>query len=73
MLTRPGSNVEPRRAGNGRDHDGARDRRQEKIQAVAGEFAIETGNGRTGGVCVRIVIPLPARPSTSAVADVRMS
>ena len=31
---------------------------QERVQALGGEFAIETGNG--GGTCVRIVIPLPS-------------
>jgi two-component system sensor histidine kinase UhpB len=30
---------------------------QERVQALGGEFAIETGNGY--GTCVRIVIPLP--------------
>jgi two-component system sensor histidine kinase UhpB len=39
---------------------------QERVQALGGEFAIETGNGRAGpagngGTCVRIVIPLPPR------------
>ena len=33
---------------------------QERVQALGGDFAIETGSGR--GTCVRIVIPLPARP-----------
>ena len=37
---------------------------QERVQALGGEFAIETGGGR--GTCVRIVIPLPARPGGSA-------
>src|SRR5215472_1183811 len=31
---------------------------QERVQALGGEFAIETGTG--GGTCVRIVIPLPS-------------
>jgi len=31
---------------------------QERVQALGGEFAIETANG--GGTCVRIVIPLPS-------------
>ncbi len=33
---------------------------QERVQALGGDFAIETGSGR--GTCVRIVIPLPSRP-----------
>jgi len=37
---------------------------QERVQAIGGEFAIETGGVR--GTCVRIVIPLPARPGGSA-------
>jgi two-component system sensor histidine kinase UhpB len=47
---------------------------QERVQALGGEFAVEAGGGQTGagGACVRIVIPLPPRPSTSAVADVRV-
>jgi two-component system sensor histidine kinase UhpB len=47
---------------------------QERVQALGGEFAIEAGSGQTGngGACVRIVIPLPPRPSTSAVSDVRV-
>jgi two-component system sensor histidine kinase UhpB len=51
---------------------------QERVQALGGEFTIEarsdqTGNGPgNGGACVRITIPLPPRPSTSAVADVRI-
>jgi two-component system, NarL family, sensor histidine kinase UhpB len=32
---------------------------QERVQALGGDFAIETGSGR--GTCVRIVIPLPSR------------
>jgi hypothetical protein len=47
---------------------------QERVQALGGDFAIETGNGQTGngqtgngqGTCVRIVIPLPPRPMGSA-------
>jgi two-component system, NarL family, sensor histidine kinase UhpB len=41
---------------------------QERVQALGGEFAIETGSGQTGtgGACVRIVIPLPPRPAGSA-------
>ncbi len=47
---------------------------QERVQALGGDFAIETGNGQTGndlagngqGTCVRIVIPLPPRPVDSA-------
>ena len=31
---------------------------QERVQALGGEFAIETGDS---GTCVRIVIPLPPR------------
>jgi two-component system sensor histidine kinase UhpB len=47
---------------------------QERVQALGGEFTIEarSGQGGTGGACVRIIIPLPPRASTSAVADVRM-
>jgi signal transduction histidine kinase len=50
---------------------------QERVQALGGEFAVETGGGLTGnspgnGTCVRITIPLPPRPGTSAVADMRM-
>jgi len=30
---------------------------QERVQALGGEFAIESGNGC--GTCVRIMIPLP--------------
>jgi two-component system, NarL family, sensor histidine kinase UhpB len=48
---------------------------QERVQALGGEFAIETGNNQTGnspagtgGVRVRIVIPLPLRPAGSASA-----
>ena len=33
---------------------------QERVQALGGDFAVETGAGR--GTCVRIVIPLPSRP-----------
>jgi two-component system sensor histidine kinase UhpB len=33
---------------------------QERVQALGGDFAIETGSGR--GTCVRIVIPLPQHP-----------
>jgi two-component system, NarL family, sensor histidine kinase UhpB len=38
---------------------------QERVQALGGEFATETGSGHTGGTCVRIVIPLPPRPAGS--------
>ena len=38
---------------------------QERVQALGGDFAIETGSGR--GTCVRIVIPLPSRPGGSAL------
>jgi len=37
---------------------------QERVQALGGDFAIETGSGR--GTCVRIVIPLPSRPDGPA-------
>jgi two-component system, NarL family, sensor histidine kinase UhpB len=37
---------------------------QERVQALGGDFAIETGSGR--GTCVRIVIPLPSRQDGSA-------
>ena len=37
---------------------------QERVQALGGEFAIETGSGR--GTCVRIVIPLPLQSGGSA-------
>ena len=37
---------------------------QERVQALGGDFAIETGSG--SGTCVRIVIPLPSRPGGSA-------
>jgi two-component system sensor histidine kinase UhpB len=37
---------------------------QERVRALGGEFAIETGSGR--GTCVRIVIPLPSQPEGSA-------
>jgi glucose-6-phosphate-specific signal transduction histidine kinase len=45
---------------------------QERVQALGGEFAIETGSGEAdgrqgnSGTCVRIVIPLPQRPAGSA-------
>ena len=39
---------------------------QERVQALGGDFAIETGSGR--GTCVRIIIPLPSRPSGSGYA-----
>jgi hypothetical protein len=49
---------------------------QERVQALGGEFAIETGSHQTasgpagnGGTCVRIVIPLPSRPAGSALSD----
>jgi two-component system, NarL family, sensor histidine kinase UhpB len=51
---------------------------QERVQALGGEFTIEARRGQTGnspgngGACVRIIIPLPPRAGTSAVADVRM-
>ena len=51
---------------------------QERVQALGGEFTIEARSGQTGnslgssGACVRITIPLPPRPSTSPVADVRV-
>ena len=38
---------------------------QERVQALGGDFAIETGSGR--GTCVRIVIPLPQRSNVSAL------
>lgn len=43
---------------------------QERVQALGGDFAIETGSGeaRSGGTCVRIVIPLPSRPVGSALS-----
>jgi two-component system, NarL family, sensor histidine kinase UhpB len=50
---------------------------RERVQALGGEFTIEARGGQTGsnlgsgGACVRITIPLPPRPGTSA-ADVRM-
>jgi two-component system sensor histidine kinase UhpB len=37
---------------------------QERVQALGGDFAIETGSGR--GTCVRIVIPPPSRPDGAA-------
>ena len=37
---------------------------QERVQALGGEFAIETSSGR--GTCVRIVIPLPTRQDGAA-------
>jgi two-component system, NarL family, sensor histidine kinase UhpB len=37
---------------------------QERVQALGGDFAIETGS--SSGTCVRIVIPLPSRPGGSA-------
>jgi two-component system sensor histidine kinase UhpB len=37
---------------------------QERVQALGGDFTIETGGGR--GTCVRIVIPLPSRPGGPA-------
>jgi two-component system sensor histidine kinase UhpB len=42
---------------------------QERVQALGGEFTIETGNDQAGtgqGACVHIVIPLPPRPADSA-------
>jgi two-component system sensor histidine kinase UhpB len=36
---------------------------QERVQALGGDFAIETGSG---GTCVRIVIPFPSRSGSSA-------
>jgi two-component system sensor histidine kinase UhpB len=41
---------------------------QERVQALGGDFAIETGSGEagSGGARVRIVIPLPPRPAGSA-------
>jgi hypothetical protein len=53
---------------------------QERVQALGGEFAIETGSNRTGagpaghgGTCVRIVIPLPLRQSGSPPSGVYAS
>jgi two-component system sensor histidine kinase UhpB len=41
---------------------------QERVQALGGEFAIESRGGR--GTCVRIVIPLPlALPSRDPLPD----
>jgi two-component system sensor histidine kinase UhpB len=40
---------------------------QERVQALGGEFAIETGNGY--GTCVRIIIPLPLPPQPSGPAQ----
>jgi two-component system, NarL family, sensor histidine kinase UhpB len=37
---------------------------QERVQALGGDFAIETSSGN--GTCVRIVIPLPSRSGGSA-------
>jgi hypothetical protein len=37
---------------------------RERVQALGGDFAIETGSGR--GTCVRIGIPLPSRPDGTA-------
>jgi two-component system, NarL family, sensor histidine kinase UhpB len=37
---------------------------QERVQALGGDFTIETGSGC--GTCVRIVIPLPSRSGASA-------
>jgi two-component system sensor histidine kinase UhpB len=37
---------------------------QERVQALGGEFAIETASGR--GTCVRIAIPLPTRQEGAA-------
>jgi glucose-6-phosphate-specific signal transduction histidine kinase len=37
---------------------------QERVQALGGDFVIETGNGC--GTCVRIAIPLPPRADDSA-------
>jgi signal transduction histidine kinase len=51
---------------------------QERVEALGGEFTIEARRGQTGnspgngGACVRIIIPLPPRASTSTVADVPM-
>jgi two-component system sensor histidine kinase UhpB len=49
---------------------------QERVQALGGEFAIDAGTGRaangtvrSGGTCVRIVIPLPLRPADSTPED----
>jgi two-component system, NarL family, sensor histidine kinase UhpB len=47
---------------------------RERVQALGGDFAIEAGNDQAGndqaasrqGTCVRIAIPLPPRPVTSA-------
>src|SRR5262249_5120809 len=42
---------------------------QERVQALGGEFTIETGTIETGngrGTCVCIIIPLPPRPAGSA-------
>ncbi len=39
---------------------------QERVQALGGEFSIETGNGRPeNGTCVRIVIPVPPRQAAT--------
>jgi two-component system, NarL family, sensor histidine kinase UhpB len=37
---------------------------RERVQALGGDFTIQTGSGR--GTCVRIVIPLPSRPDGPA-------
>jgi signal transduction histidine kinase len=37
---------------------------RERVQALGGDFAIETGPGR--GTRLRIVLPLPSRPDSSA-------
>ncbi len=39
---------------------------QERVQALGGEFSIDTAAAR--GTCLRIVIPVPARPDASAHA-----
>lgn len=42
---------------------------RERVQALGGDFAIETGNDQAAsgqGTCVRIAIPLPPRPVASA-------